>query len=42
MTVVLDLVDIEQTFGFKPTPFAVGIRETFRHPTYSKYSVDRT
>jgi nucleoside-diphosphate-sugar epimerase len=35
-------VDIEQTFGFKPTPFAVGIRETFCHPTYSKYSVDRT
>jgi nucleoside-diphosphate-sugar epimerase len=35
-------VDIEQTFGFKPTPFAEGIRETFCHPVYSKYAVERT
>ena len=35
-------VDIEQTFGFKPTPFAEGIRETFCHPVYSKYVVERT
>ena len=35
-------VDIEQTFGFKPTPFADGIRETFCHPVYSKYVVERT
>lgn len=35
-------VDIEQTFGFKPTPFAEGIRETFCDPVYSKYVVERT
>lgn len=35
-------VDIEQTFGFKPTPFAEGIAETFCHPVYSKYVVERT
>lgn len=35
-------VDIEKTFGFKPTPFAEGIRETFCHPVYSKYVVERT
>jgi nucleoside-diphosphate-sugar epimerase len=35
-------VDIEQTFGFKPTPFAEGIRETFCHPIYSAYVVERT
>jgi nucleoside-diphosphate-sugar epimerase len=35
-------VDIEQTFGFKPTPFAEGIRDTFCHPVYSKYVVQRT
>ena len=35
-------VDIEKTFGFKPTPFADGIRETFCHPVYSKYLVERT
>lgn len=34
-------VDIEATFGFKPTPFADGIRETFRHPLYSQYAVAR-
>jgi nucleoside-diphosphate-sugar epimerase len=35
-------VDIEKTFGFRPTPFAEGIRETFCHPVYSKYVVERT
>jgi nucleoside-diphosphate-sugar epimerase len=35
-------VDIETTFGFRPTPFAAGIRETFCHPVYSKYVVQRT
>ena len=35
-------VDIEQTFGFTPTPFKEGIRETFCHPEYSKCVVERT
>lgn len=35
-------VDIEQTFGFRPTAFAEGIRETFCHPVYSRYIVERT
>ena len=35
-------VDIEKTFGFRPTPFAEGIKETFCHPIYSKYVVERT
>jgi nucleoside-diphosphate-sugar epimerase len=35
-------VDIEKTFGFKPTPFRKAIRETFCHPVYSKYLVERT
>jgi len=35
-------VDIENTFGFQPTTFASGIRETFCHPVYSKYVVERT
>lgn len=35
-------VDIEKEFGFKPTPFAEGVRETFCHPVYSKYVVERT
>lgn len=35
-------VDIRQTFGFDPTPFKEGIRETFCHPVYSKYVVERT
>jgi nucleoside-diphosphate-sugar epimerase len=35
-------VDIEKTFGFKPTPFREAIRETFCHPVYSKYVVERT
>lgn len=35
-------VDIKQTFGFDPTPFREGVRETFCHPVYSKYVVERT
>jgi len=35
-------VDIEQTFGFKPTPFAEGVKEAFCHPVYSTYVVERT
>jgi nucleoside-diphosphate-sugar epimerase len=35
-------VDIERTFGFKPTPFKSGIREAFCHPVYSRYAVERT
>jgi nucleoside-diphosphate-sugar epimerase len=35
-------VDIEQTFGFTPTPFVEGIHETFCHPVYSGYVVART
>jgi len=35
-------VDIKETFGFEPTPFRAGIEETFRHPVYSKYVVERT
>jgi len=35
-------VNIEQTFGFRPTPFAEAIRETFCHPVYSRYAVERT
>jgi uncharacterized protein YbjT (DUF2867 family) len=35
-------VDLRATFGFDPTPFAAGIEETFGHPVYSKYSVERT
>jgi nucleoside-diphosphate-sugar epimerase len=35
-------VDIERTFGFKPTPFKEGIRETFCDPVYSRYAVERT
>jgi uncharacterized protein YbjT (DUF2867 family) len=35
-------VDIEKAFGFQPTPFANGIRETFCHPVYSRYVVERT
>jgi nucleoside-diphosphate-sugar epimerase len=35
-------VDIEKTFGFRPTPFAEGIRETFCHPVYARYAVERT
>lgn len=35
-------VDIRETFGFEPTPFSKGIEETFCHPVYSKYTVERT
>jgi nucleoside-diphosphate-sugar epimerase len=35
-------VDLEQTFGFRPTPFAEGIRETFCHPVYSGHVVAPT
>ena len=28
-------VDLQQVFGFPPTPFREAIRETFGHPTYS-------
>jgi nucleoside-diphosphate-sugar epimerase len=35
-------VDMEKTFGFKPTPFREAIQETFCHPVYSKYVVERT
>jgi nucleoside-diphosphate-sugar epimerase len=35
-------VDIEGTFGFTPTRFSDGIRETFCHPVYSQYAVART
>jgi nucleoside-diphosphate-sugar epimerase len=34
-------VDIEATFGFKPTPVREGLVETFTHPVYSKYVVER-
>jgi len=35
-------VDIEKTFGFKPAKFADGIRETFCHPEFSQFVVERT
>jgi nucleoside-diphosphate-sugar epimerase len=35
-------VDLKATFGFDPTPFLEGIRDTFRHPVYSRYAVERT
>ena len=35
-------VDIEKTFGFKPAKFADGIRETFCHPAFSQFVVERT
>ena len=34
-------VDIEKTFGFRCTPFRDAIRETFAHPVYSRYVVER-
>jgi nucleoside-diphosphate-sugar epimerase len=34
-------VDIRETFGFEPTPVEAGLRETFTHPLYSAYSVER-
>jgi nucleoside-diphosphate-sugar epimerase len=35
-------IEMEKTFGFRPTSFAEGIHETFFHPVYSKFVVDRT
>jgi uncharacterized protein YbjT (DUF2867 family) len=35
-------VDLEATFGIVPTPLAAGLEETFCHPVYSKYAVERT
>lgn len=34
-------VDIRQTFGFEPTPVEHGLKETFTHPVYAKYAVER-
>lgn len=34
-------VDIRATFGFEPTGVEQGLRETFTHPVYSRYSVER-
>lgn len=34
-------VDIRQTFGFEPTPVEAGLRETFTHPVYAQYAVER-
>jgi nucleoside-diphosphate-sugar epimerase len=35
-------VDIQSTFGFVPTPFTVGVRETFCDPLYSGQLVARS
>lgn len=34
-------VNIREKFGFEPTTFRKGIEETFCHPVYSKYIVER-
>lgn len=34
-------VDLKSTFGFAPTPVREGLRETFLHPVYSRYTVER-
>jgi nucleoside-diphosphate-sugar epimerase len=34
-------VDIQQTFGFEPTSLQQGLKETFSHPVYSTYAVER-
>lgn len=34
-------VDIKATFEFEPTPVRVGLEETFCHPVYSRYVVER-
>jgi nucleoside-diphosphate-sugar epimerase len=34
-------VDIRRTFEFEPTPVEAGLRETFTHPVYAKYAVER-
>lgn len=33
-------VDIEATFGFRPTPFREALRETFSHPVYSPVALE--
>ena len=33
-------VDIEATFGFRPTPFREALRETFTHPVYSAIALE--
>jgi nucleoside-diphosphate-sugar epimerase len=33
-------VDMEATFGFRPTPFRDALRETFEHPVYSHVAVE--
>ena len=33
-------VDIEATFGFRPTPFREALRETFSHPVYSAIALE--
>jgi len=33
-------VDIEETFGFTPTPFATALEQTLTHPTYSHVVLD--
>lgn len=33
-------VDMEATFGFKPTPFREALRETFTHPVYSQVALE--
>jgi nucleoside-diphosphate-sugar epimerase len=35
-------VDMETTFGFRPTPFRDAIRETFLDPVHSRHVVERT
>ena len=34
-------VDIRSTFGFEPMPVEAGLRETFTHPVYARYAVER-
>jgi nucleoside-diphosphate-sugar epimerase len=33
-------VDMEATFGFKPTPFREALHETFTHPVYSQVELE--
>jgi nucleoside-diphosphate-sugar epimerase len=33
-------VDMEATFGFRPTPFSEALRETFNHPVYSQVALE--
>jgi len=35
-------VDLQATFGFRPTPFRDAIRETFGHPVYSSVVLEST